>query len=98
ALRFFGRNIYKKGIFICDRCRLNLENIEQTSPHQRAEPFIQSFRAVSFSSERAETLLDETRTQPGQAIHKNFATEVIKLTGRNRDVYRDATVYCGLRL
>ncbi len=36
--------------------------------------------------------------QSRQPIHKNFATEVIKLTGRNRDIYRDATVYCGLRL
>src|SRR5207237_2961806 len=50
------------------------------------------FRTVSFSSERTEPFLDKTRTQSRQAVYKNFAAEMIKLTGRNRDVDRDVAI------
>src|SRR5205807_524140 len=92
ALGFFGGNIQEKHVFVSDWSRLNLQDIEKAGPHQSAKTLVQSFGTVSLALQSGEPFLDEARTQSGQAVYKNFATEVIKLAGRNRHVDWNAAV------
>src|SRR2546430_3498358 len=78
ALGFFGGDIQEKHVFVGDRSRLNLQDIEKAGPHQRSKTLVQSFGTVSLGLQSGEPLPDEARAQCGQAVDKNFATEVIE--------------------
>src|ERR1700704_381685 len=49
ALGLLGLDVEKKHVFICDRCRFDLESVEQTSPHQGAKFFVENLGAVSLA-------------------------------------------------
>src|SRR5207237_5956192 len=82
-------------IFIRDRGRFDLEKIEQAGLHQCPKPFVERFRTVGLASQAAEALLNEARMQSREAIDKNFAAKMIKLTRRNRDIDWDYSVDSG---